>query len=109
MNHQKGDKLTEEQLLKLIRTATHQPLVTVSKLISNYITWYYKNNSSLKSREQLAEQMRHQPSTAHLNYFKIEPNKNELEELKQKIDIFFNNKENEKLYKKQRRVFYIAY
>ena len=99
----KGGQITEEQLLKLIRKATGQPLINISMLRSNYITWYYKNNSSLKAREELAKQMRHQASTGHLNYNKVEPIKEELEQLKQKMALFFEDKENKKKFNKQRK------
>jgi len=101
----KGGKLTEEQLLKIIRKATGQPQITVSMLRSNYITWYYKHNSSLKAREKLAEQMRHTSSTAHLNYHKEQPTETseELKQMKQKMNIFFEDKNNELLFRKQKR------
>ena len=72
-------------------------------LRANYITWYYKNNSSLKACEELAEQMRHQPATAHLNYHKVEPIKEELEELKQKMSLFFEDKDNQKKFNKGKK------
>lgn len=101
----KGGKLTEEQILKLLRKATAQPQITVSMLRSNYITWYYKNNSSLKAREKLAEQMRHTSSTAHLNYHKEQPieTKDELKEFKFKMDNLFEQKQNKLKYNKMRR------
>ena len=103
LENNKGGKLSEEQLLKLIRKATGQPLINISMIRSNYITWYYKHNPSLKAREELAEQMRHQASTGHLNYNKVEPIEEELKEIKQKMALFFEDKENLKKYNKQRK------
>lgn len=99
----KGGKLTEEQLLKLLRSTTHQPLINISMMRSNYITWYYQHNPSLKAREELADQMRHQASTGHLNYNKVEPIEEELKQIKQKMALFFEDKDNEKKYNKQRK------
>lgn len=101
----KGGKLTEEQLLKILRKATGQPQITVSMLRSNYISWYYKNNTSLKAREKLAEQMRHTSNTAHLNYHKEQPTEtaDELKQIKQKMSLFFKDKDNELLFRKQKR------
>jgi len=101
----KGGKLTEEQLLKLLRKASGQPQITVSIMRSNFVMWYYKHNSSLKSREKLAEQMRHTSKTGHLNYHKEEPieTKDELKEFKFKMDTLFEQKQNKLKYNKMRR------
>ena len=101
----KGDKLTEEQLLKILRKATGQPQITISMMRSNFVSWFYHNNASLKARENLANQMRHTSSTAHLNYHKEQPKETaqELKNFKDKMDNLFEQKQNKLKYNKMRR------
>ena len=48
--------------------------LSISILRASYISWFYKNNVDILSREQLAKQMRHSRHTAELLYCKIDTN-----------------------------------
>lgn len=67
---EKREMLTEDKLLKLLRSSSNNPGLTFSQARSNYVTWFYKNNKCLSKREKLAELMRHMVTTTNLNYVK---------------------------------------
>ena len=67
---EKREMLTEDKLLKLLRSSSNNPGFTFSQARSNYVTWFYNNNKSLSKREELAKSMRHTVATSHLNYYK---------------------------------------
>ena len=83
---------------------------------SSYINWFYDNNRTLKSREILANQMRHSVETAQRNYRKVIEEKPiekpvEVDQLKLENEVLNNkllnceteNKLNDVQYNKRRR------
>ena len=91
----KTKALGDISLIKYLRSITKLPKINIDIMRSIYITNFYNNNKSLKSKQELAQKMRHSVATAEKNYFKIiaptktnEDTNKELESLRQENDKF---------------------
>ena len=63
--------VTSNTILNYLRSITRVDKINVDIMRSSYITNYYKNNLSYRSRDLLAKKMRHSVNTAIVSYNKI--------------------------------------
>lgn len=63
--------VTSNTILSYLRSITRVDKINVDIMRSSYITHYYKNNLSYRSRDILAKKMRHSVNTAIMSYNKI--------------------------------------
>lgn len=63
--------ITDKTLLRYLRDITKVDGVTIDIMRSSYITHFYEQNRTYKSRDALAKQMRHSQQTATRNYNKV--------------------------------------
>ena len=76
--------ITDKTLLRYLRDITKVSGITIDIMRSSYITHFYEQNRTYKSRDVLAKQMRHSQQTATRNYNKVlGPSTDELTALKQ--------------------------
>ena len=66
-----NNKLSDQQLLKLLRRITNIDKININMMRSIYVTQFYKSNINYNSKIQLANKMRHSPETAAIHYNKI--------------------------------------
>lgn len=98
--------ITEITLSKWLKSITELEGISIDIMRSVYITYFYNNNVTYKSREELSKQMRHSQNTASKNYFKVIEENNDSEniikELREKISHLENENKilNEQLYHK---------
>ena len=113
-----GGKIKDDTLRNYLKTITKLPNINFDIMRSIYVTHFYENNKSLKSRQELAKQMRHSVPTAMRAYYKITDEKpkevnEEIEQLKEdNIKLQIENNElkqklnelqpDDKLYNKRR-------
>ena len=70
--------------MRYLRDITKVSGITIDIMRSSYITHFYEQNRTYKSRDVLAKQMRHSQQTATRNYNKVlGPSTDELTALKQ--------------------------
>ena len=85
-------QITDKTLLRYLRDITKVSGITIDIMRSSYITHFYEQNRTYKSRDVLAKQMRHSQQTATRNYNKVfELSANEITTLKQE-NIMLKNK-----------------
>lgn len=81
--------------------------LSMSILRASYISWFYKNNVSIMSREKLAKQMRHSRQRAELTYNKLDVNDNgtskKVKIMRKDNDDKFDVKEWSKKYQKENK------
>ena len=63
--------ISENTLLKWLRSMTKIDKVNINMMRSSYITHYYENNPSYRLKNKLSKQMRHSVNTASKNYNKV--------------------------------------
>ena len=63
--------ISENTLLKWLRSITKIDKVNINMMRSSYITHYYENNPSYRLKNKLSKQMRHSVNTASKNYNKV--------------------------------------
>lgn len=63
--------ITDKTLLRYLRDITKVSGITIDIMRSSYITHFYEENRTYKSRDALAKQMRHSQQTATRNYNKV--------------------------------------
>ena len=80
-----NNKLSDQQLLTLLRKITNIPKLNVNMMRSIYVTHFDKSNVTYNSKIELATKMRHSAETAAIHYNKVSNEEN------------FNNTDNEKL------------
>ena len=92
-----NNKMTDQQLLSMLRKITHIDKININMMRSIYVTEHYKTNINYHSKIQLANKMRHSAETAAVHYNKINESdfnnndeliiklQQEIIELKQKI------------------------
>lgn len=111
-------KVNSDTLLKWLRQITKIDKININIMRSIYITWYYENNKTYGSRDDLSHKMRHSQATASKNYLKIldspeneeeqnQPEKEfkcvqQIEELKNKLSAYEKTPEDQKAYNKKR-------
>ena len=118
---------TAPTLLNYLKRITGIEGLTFNLMRASFVTFYYKNNHTLREKTVLSTSMRHSVTTASRNYNKIfQPDKpierddemaqlqksilyqdQEIEELKRKILAYDDDSEKRKKYKKKQRVYYI--
>ena len=117
----KDKPISQNTLLNWLRKITNLAGINVDIMRSSFITWFYEHNLTFGVRDKLSRMMRHSQGTAQKNYNKIfdyddkensdttdELNKQisllkiQINELKEKIDIYENNKDSDQQYKKRR-------
>jgi len=117
----KDKPISQNTLLNWLRKITNLAGINVDIMRSSFITWFYEHNLTFGVRNKLSRMMRHSQGTAQKNYNKIfdyddkensdttdELNKQisllkiQINELKEKIDIYENNKDSDQQYKKRR-------
>jgi len=117
----KDKPISQNTLLNWLRKITNLAGINVDIMRSSFITWFYEHNLTFGVRDKLSRMMRHSQGTAQKNYNKIfdyddkensdttdELNKQisllkiQINELKEKIDIYENNRDSDQQYKKRR-------
>lgn len=63
--------ISSNTLLSYLRSITNVEKINIDMMRASYITDYYEKNKSYNSRNKLAKQMRHSPTTAMLSYHKV--------------------------------------
>ena len=83
--------ITYKTLLRYLRDVTKVSGITIDIMRSSYITHFYEQNRTYKSRDALAKQMPHSQLTAPRNYNKVlGPSADELIALKQENSMLKN-------------------
>ena len=87
-----NNKMSDQQLLTLLRKITNIPKLNVNMMRSIYVTQHYKTNINYNSKLELANKMRHSPLTASINYNKIN-------------DTIFNNNNDQLVIELQKEIY----
>jgi hypothetical protein len=115
-----GKAISQPTYISWLRKITKVDGINNDIMRSSYINWFYNNNKTLGSREELSKLMRHSVITAQRNYLKVDDNElihenKEIEtkkicELQKQINLLKENCNNakpiENLKKKRRDVVY---
>ena len=66
-----NNKMTDQQLLSMLRKITHIDKININMMRSIYVTEHYKRNVNYNYKQDLAIKMRHSAETAGVHYNKI--------------------------------------